>query len=107
MEAVTSEHRLRSSSSAAGVFLSGAGRQERDRLSRRIHEACEFILIAAAEDVHGELGIDLDAQDEEASSADIFEQLKIVHPDLLQHAANAIGNRCGSAHKANSRDEQG
>lgn len=41
------------------------------------HEGAEFVLISAAEDVKAELGIELDTDDEDARSADIFRDLRM------------------------------
>lgn len=40
------------------------------------HEGCEFVLISASEDLKEDLGIELKVEDEDKSSADIFNQLK-------------------------------
>lgn len=41
------------------------------------HEGTEIILVAAAEDVHDELGIDLNPEEEDAQSAEIFRELRV------------------------------
>jgi hypothetical protein len=40
-------------------------------------EGAEFVLISAAKDVEGDLGIDLDAESESAQSAEIFSDLRL------------------------------
>jgi hypothetical protein len=46
------------------------------------HEGAEIVLIGAAEDVRGELGIELDAEDERVGEADIFDELRIAPGQL-------------------------
>ncbi|MFP4225079.1 MAG: hypothetical protein ACLFVN_13570 [Phycisphaeraceae bacterium] len=41
------------------------------------HEGCEFVLVSAAEDVAEELGIELDPQEEDESTAEIFNDLRM------------------------------
>jgi hypothetical protein len=46
------------------------------------YEGAELVLIGASEDVSGELGIDLDAEEESVENADIWRKLRL-RPDRV------------------------
>jgi hypothetical protein len=46
------------------------------------HEGAEIVLIGASEDVRGELGIELDIEDERVTEADIFDELRLAPGEL-------------------------
>jgi hypothetical protein len=46
------------------------------------YEGAEIVLIGASEDVGGELGIELDTEDERVAEADIFDRLRITPAEL-------------------------